>query len=71
MERHQDRFSQAAGEWRDMSFEERVPYEDMAKTDKDRHQSDLNTASKAVAAGKAIKTAPNHGDALVTNSAHL
>lgn len=67
VERHQDRFSQAAGEWRDMSFGERVPYEDMAKMDKDRHQSDLNTASKAVASVKATKAAPKHGNAPIIN----
>lgn len=46
MEHHRDRFAQAAGEWRDMSFGERIPYEDMARADKERHQKDLDIATR-------------------------
>lgn len=62
VERHQDRFAQAAGEWRDMSFGERVPYEDMAKMDKDRHQTDLDTAARAAKAEKTGKCVLKHGE---------
>lgn len=46
MELHRDRFAQAAGEWRDMTFGERIPYEDMARADKERHQKDLDIATR-------------------------
>lgn len=46
MEHHRDRFAQAAGEWRDMTFGERIPYEDMARADKERHQKDLDIATR-------------------------
>lgn len=46
VEHHRDRFAQAAGEWRDMTFGERIPYEDMARADKERHQKDLDIATR-------------------------
>lgn len=43
---HQDRFAQAAGEWTGMTFGERIPYENMAAADKERHQKDLDIATR-------------------------
>lgn len=60
MEHHRDRFAQAAGEWRDMSFSERIPYEDMARADKDRHQKDLDIASRNLNAAL-LGSVPKHG----------
>lgn len=60
MEHHRDRFAQAAGEWRDMTFSERIPYEDMARADKDRHQKDLDIASRNLNAAL-LGSVPKHG----------
>lgn len=60
VEQHRDRFAQAAGEWRDMTFGERIPYEDMAKADKERHQKDLDIATRNLNAAL-HGTVPKHG----------
>lgn len=46
VELHRDRFAQAAGEWTDMTFGQRIPYENMATADKERHQKDLDIATR-------------------------
>ncbi|CBJ31005.1 conserved unknown protein [Ectocarpus siliculosus] len=63
VEQHRDRFAQAAGEWRDMTFGERIPYEDMAKADKERHQKDLDIATRNLNAAL-HGTVPKHGQGM-------
>eukprot|EP00904_Undaria_pinnatifida_P001605 jgi/Undpi1/11445/HiC_scaffold_30.g13742.m1 len=63
VEHHRDRFAQAAGEWRDMTFSERIPYEDMARADKDRHQKDLDIASRNLNAAL-LGSVPKHGQGM-------
>lgn len=64
VERHRDRFAQAAGEWRDMTFGERIPYEDMARADKDRHQKDVDIASRNLDAAL-LGSVPKHGKCIM------
>ncbi|CAM9291849.1 unnamed protein product, partial [Hapterophycus canaliculatus] len=63
VEHHRDRFAQAASEWRDMSFGERIPYEDMARADKERHQKDLDIATRNLNAAL-LGSVPKHGQGM-------
>ncbi|CAM9413826.1 unnamed protein product, partial [Scytosiphon promiscuus] len=63
VEHHRDRFAQAASEWRDMTFGERIPYEDMARADKERHQKDLDIATRNLNAAL-LGSVPKHGQGM-------
>lgn len=60
MKHHRDRFAQAASEWKEMTLGERIPYEDMARADKARHQKDLDIATRNLNAAL-LGSVPKHG----------